>query len=209
MKIAILGAGSVGGTLGKAWANRGHQVTFGVRNPEADKTQTLLQEIGDRAKATNINDAVLDAEVIVLATPWEAAQQAIESCGDLTSKILIDCTNPLTKDFSLAMGFSTSGGEQVAEWAKGAFVYKAFNQTGWENMANPLVDGRPSVMFVCGDDEEHKKIVLQLTSDVGFEAVDAGPLSSARLLEPYAMIWIKLALAYGQGRNFAFGLLRR
>ncbi len=148
MKIAIVGAGSVGGTLGKAWANQGHQVTFGVRNPEAEKTQTLLQEIGDRARATTVTDAASDAEVVVLATPWQAAQQAIESCGDLAGKILIDCTNPLTKDFSLAMGFSTSGGEQVAEWAKDAFVYKAFNQTGWENMANPVVDGHPSVMFV-------------------------------------------------------------
>lgn len=208
MKIAIIGAGSVGGSLGKAWAKQGYQVVFGVRDAAADKVQTLLSEIGSNAQAASVADAAVAASVVVLATPWSATQEAIASCGDLTGKILIDSTNPLGKD-GLTVGFTTSGGEQVAEWAKNAKVYKAFNQTGWENMANPTLDNRKAVMFVCGDDEEHKPTVVKLVEEVGFEAIDAGKLSSARLLEPLALLWIKLASVYGQGRDFAFAIARR
>ncbi|HAX79938.1 MAG TPA: F420-dependent NADP oxidoreductase, partial [Cyanobacteria bacterium UBA11372] len=114
------------------------------------------------------------------------------------------------EDFSgLTIGFTTSGGEQVAEWAKGAKVYKVFNQTGFGIMADPVLEGHKAVMFVCGDDEESKPTVIKLTEEVGFETIDAGKLSTARLLEPYGMLWIKLALAHGLGRDFAFALVRR
>jgi predicted dinucleotide-binding enzyme len=94
------------------------------------------------------------------------------------------------------------------KWAKGAKVYKAFNQTGFDIMASPAFDGRRAVMFVCGDDAAHKPTVLGLASEIGFDAVDAGRLVVARLLEPYAMLWIHLAYAQGLGREFGFGLLR-
>lgn len=210
MKIAILGAGNVGSTLGKTWANNNHQVYFGVKNPTADKTQALIKDIGSNASANSVTEAVTDADVVVLATPWQVTQQVIEECGNLTNKIVIDCTNPLSEDFStLTIGLTTSGAEQVAEWAKGAKVYKAFNQTGWENMANPTVENRKTVMFVCGDDEDGKSTVLKLTEEIGFEAIDAGSLDSARLVEPLGLLWIKLAHAYGQGRDFGFALVRR
>src|SRR5262249_27249750 len=106
------------------------------------------------------------------------------------------------------IGFSTSGAEQVARWAKGAKVFKAFNTTGSNIMADPVIDGTRTVMFVCGDDEAAKPAVLQLASDLGFDAVDAGKLVQARLLEPWAMLWI--SLAFGKvGRDFGFALLRR
>ncbi len=122
----------------------------------------------------------------------------------------MDCTNPLKEDFSgLALGFTTSGAEQVAQWAKGARVFKAFNQIGFNIMANPILDGRKAVLFLCGDDAASKPTVLGLASELGFEAIDAGGLEVARLLEPYGMLWIHLALVRGLGRDFAFGLLRR
>ena len=105
-------------------------------------------------------------------------------------------------------GYTTSGAEQVAEWAAGAKVFKAFNQTGFNVMANPVFEGGRAVMFICGDDDAHKPTVLSLAADIGFEAVDAGGLMIARLLEPYAMLWIHLAHAQGLGRGFAFGLLK-
>lgn len=210
MKIAVIGAGNVGGTLGNAWAKTGHQVTFGVPNPQSDKTQALIAQIGNRTSAVTVPEAVKDADVVVLATPWETAQSAIAAAGDLTGKILLDVTNPLTEDFSaLAMGYTTSGAEQVAAWAPGAKVYKVFNQTGWETMANPKFGDAKAVMFVAGDEPEGKAITLKLTAEVGFDAIDAGPLAEARLLEPFGMLWIKLAHVYGQGRDIAFALLRR
>jgi 8-hydroxy-5-deazaflavin:NADPH oxidoreductase len=143
----------------------------------------------------------------VLCTPWQATEEAVKSCGDLTGKVLIDCTNPLTPDFTaLEIGHTTSGGEQVAGWASGARVCKAMNQIGAPMMDNPELPSVP-VMFICGDDEA-KNVTGSLVTELGFETVDAGDLTVARLLEPYALIWIHLALRRGFGTNFALGLLR-
>jgi predicted dinucleotide-binding enzyme len=210
MRIGILGAGNVGGTLGRGWAEKGHDVFFGVRRPDDGKTQELIRGIGPKARAGSVRDAAAFAEVVVLATPFQATEEAIQEAGDLSGKVVIDCTNPLTADFSgLTIGHTTSGLEQVMRWAKGARVFKAFNQTGFGIMANPALEGRQAVMFVCGDDAASKPTVLRLVSDLGFEALDAGDRTTARLLEPFGMLWIHLALVRGLGRDWAFGVLRR
>ena len=210
MRIAVIGAGSVGGTLGKGWAERGHQVTFAVKDPADAKLRSLLGSIKGKADAKPVRDAARDAEVVVLATPWDANADAIRAAGDLAGKILIDVTNPLKPDLSgLALGHDTSGAERVAAMAKGARVFKALNQTGFENMANPAYPAGKAVMFVAGDDPAGKKTVLELVSGLGFEAVDAGNLQAARLLEPLAMLWIHLMVHQKIGRSFAFGLMRR
>jgi hypothetical protein len=210
MKIGIIGAGRVGSTLGKAWANKGHDIFFGVRHPQDDKTQQLLQSIVPKAQAGTVAEAVAFAEVVVLATPWQGTEAAVRAAGDLRGKTVIDCTNPLKSDVSgLEVGFTTSGAERVAQWAKGAKVFKAFNTTGSNNMADPVINGIRTVMLVCGDDEAAKPMVMQLAADIGFDAVDAGRLEQARLLEPWAMLWISLAYQGGLGRDFGFALLRR
>lgn len=138
MKISILGAGNVGGTLGKGWANKGHEVFFGVRQPDDEKTQNLLQDIGSNARAGTTDEAIVFSNIIVLALPWQVVQKVLEA-ADFRDKIVIDATNPLTPDISgLEIGFDTSGAEKVVQWAKGAKVFKSFNQTGWENMADPI-----------------------------------------------------------------------
>ena len=209
MKIAILGAGSVGGTLGKGWANKGHEVFFGVRHPDDEKTQNLLKDIGNNARAGMNDEAIAFADIIVLALPWQVVPKVLQA-ADLNHKIVIDVTNPLTPDFSdLEIGFDTSGAEQVAQWAKGAKVFKSFNQTGWENMADPTYEGKPSLMLVCADDESAKQTVLGLVEDIGFEAIDAGELTAARLIEPFGMTWIHLAMKQGLGRNWALQIVRR
>src|SRR5262245_44844821 len=210
MKIAIIGAGNVGGTLGQAWARKGHDLFFGVRHPQDDKTRRLVQSIGGNAQAGTVAEAAAFGEVVVLTTPWQATEAAIKQAGDLTGKVVIDCTNPLKPDNSgLDVGFSTSGAELVAGWARGAKVFKAFNTTGSNNMADPVINGVRTVMFVCGDDEAVKPTILKLASDVGFDAVDAGKLVNARLLEPWGMLWIHLAVNGTLGRDFGFALLRR
>jgi len=211
MKIAVLGVGNVGGTLGKAFASTGHNIFFGVRNPEDKKDKKLIDSIGsNNASVGTVVDAVHSADVVVLATPWNAARAALQSAGNLTDKIVIDCTNPLKEDLSgLVIGHTTSAAEQVAQWAVGVKVCKAFNQTGFQNMANPRFDSDNAVMFVCGDDSNSKKIVLRLAEQIGFEAIDAGELSVARLLEPLAMLWIHLRYKANMGADFAFGILRR
>jgi len=181
-----------------------------VRHPNDDKTRQLLQSIGTKAQVGTVAEAAAFGQVIVLATPWPAIEAAIRAAGDLRGKTVIDCTNPLKPDVSgLEIGFTTSGAEQVAQWAKGARVFKAFNTTGSNNMADPVINGIPTVMFVCGNDEAAKPVVMRLAADIGFDAVDAGKLEQARLLEPWAMLWISLAFQRGMGRDFGFALLRR
>lgn len=213
MKLAIIGAGNVGGTLGTAWAQKaGHEICFGVRDAKADKTQALLRKIGGKARAGTAAEAAAFGEMIVLTTPWPAAEAAIQSMGDLTGKIILDATNPLAMGpdgLGLEIGHSISAGEKVQGWAKGAFVFKTLNSTGFGNMAEPVFHGVKSVMFVAGDDAANKPKVKALVGDLGFEVIDAGPLRNARLLEAHAMLWIDLALKRGQGRDWAFAVVRR
>ena len=144
----------------------------------------------------------------MLCTPWQGTQEAVQSCGDLAGQVIIDATNPLSPDFStLEVGLTSSGAEQVAGWAPGARVCKAMNQIGAPMMDRPQLAGTP-VMFVCGDDDQAKSVTAGLVGELGFETVDAGDLTLARLLEPYALLWIHLALQRGLGTNFGFGLLR-
>jgi predicted dinucleotide-binding enzyme len=213
MKLAIIGAGNVGGTLGTAWAQKaGHEIFFGVTNPKSDKTQALLRLLGTKARAGTAAEAAAFGEIIVLTTPWTAAEAAIRAMGDLNGKIVLDATNPLAMGpdgLGLEIGHSISAGEKVQGWAKGASVFKTLNTTGFGNMANPVFQGVKSVMFVAGDDAARKPKVIELVAALGFEVVDAGPLRNARLLEAHAMLWIELALKRGLGRDWAFALVRR
>jgi len=207
MRLAIIGAGNVGRALGSAWTKRGHTVRFGLRNPASDKYRDLPAE-----QRTMPSAAAAEAEAIVLATPWPATEAAVRGLGNLSGRIVIDCTNPLSMGadgLGLVVGHTTSGGEMVAQWATGASVFKTFNTTGANNMADLNVYSIAPAMFVAGDDAACKPAVMSLVRDVGFEAIDAGPLRMARLLEPMAMLWIDQALYRGAGRDFAFAVVRR
>ncbi len=204
MKIAIIGAGNVGKALAGRFARAGHDVTFGVRNPADAKYAELNAKKSPR-------DAAAAAEVVVLSTPWPATEAACRDLGSLAGKTVIDCTNPLAmgpNGLGLAVGHTTSGAEMVAGWCTGAAVFKAFNTTGFGVMANPDRLAHKPVMFVAGDDAAKKPAVLKLVTDTGFEAIDAGPLRNARLLEPFAMLWIDQAMVRGAGRDFAFAITR-
>ena len=210
MRIAVIGAGNVGGTLGAGWAGRGHEIIFGARDTADPKLKELLARLPNTARAARVSDAVVAADVVALTVPWSSVDDALRSAGDLRGKILLDCTNPLKPDLSgLEVGYTTSGGEHVAARATGARVVKIFNTTGFPNMANPEYrDGR-SMMLYCGDDAQAKKVAAQLATELGFEPYDVGPLTEARLLEPFALVWIHLAVRQKMGTGFAFQLMRR
>ncbi len=209
MNIGILGAGNVGGTLGSRWARGGHTVAFGVRDPNSEDARALVAKAG-AGKAVTIPEAARAADVLLLSTPWGAARQVIESLGDLSGKVFIDATNPLAADLSaLTVGTTTSAGEQVAQWARGARVVKAFNTVGYNVMEKPAFGAGRALLFYCGDDAVAKQTVRALAEELGFDARDAGPLTQARLLEPFALLWISLAYKQGWGREFAFQTLGR
>jgi 8-hydroxy-5-deazaflavin:NADPH oxidoreductase len=181
-----------------------------VRQPGAAKVAAVVKKAGARARALAVREAAAGAGVVVLAVSFDAVEQAIAECGNLTGKIVIDCNNPLLPDLSgLTMGHTDSCGEMVAHWAKGARVVKTLNTTGSGNMLDPRYGHEALSMFLCGDDADAKKVVTGLVAELGFEPVDAGPLTQARYLEPLAMLWISMAYGLGQGPNFGFRVLRR
>jgi predicted dinucleotide-binding enzyme len=200
MQVAIIGAGKVGTTLGTRFAAAGHSVVYGVRNT-ADPKHAALDNLA------SVADAAARADVIVLTTPWAAAQAAIESAGDLTGRILVDATNPIGPGMVLTHGITDSGAEQVSRWATGARVVKAFNTIGMEVMANPAFANGRSVLWHCGDEVDACETVAALGESIGFEPVRLGPLARARFQEPAALVWITASASLG--REFSWGVLRR
>lgn len=203
MKLAIIGAGNVGRALAKNLGAKGYDIVFGVRDPAAS------QDLGQVAMETH--SAAQSAPVILLATPWGVTPAICDSLAPLTGKIVIDCTNPLSMvdgRLRLDIGFATSAGEIVAQRLPGANVFKSFNQIGAEAMADTSRFSMRPLMYVAGDDSATKPTVLKLVEDAGFEALDAGPIEAARLLEPLAMLWIDQAFNLNRGRDFAFALTR-
>jgi predicted dinucleotide-binding enzyme len=201
MRIAIIGTGNVGSALAGALQRSHHTIVFGTRSPDPFE-----------ANQATIVEATADAEATILAVPFAAVRDVIAVAGGFAGKVLIDATNPLgmgSRGLGLTIGFSTSGAETIAAMAPDAKLFKAFNQTGFENMADATAYATRPVMFVAGDDAAAKPLVMGLATDAGFEAVDAGGLAESRLLEAYAMLWIELARKRGLGSDFTFTLQRR
>jgi hypothetical protein len=214
MKIGIIGAGSVGGTLGRIFAQNGHDVVFGVRDPQSAKVQSLVDSTAGKTQSASTQEAAAHGEVVVLATPWDATQSAIQQAGNLSGKIVIDCTNPVGLGMEglsrgLVIGHTTSAAEEIAKWATGAQVVKAFNTIGAINFEDLKFGSQQATALICGDDLAAKQVVTSLAQEIGFEVVDAGALSVARLVEPLGMLWIHLALFQGMGTDFAINVIRR
>ncbi|MFN3294023.1 MAG: NADPH-dependent F420 reductase [Gemmobacter sp.] len=205
MRIAIIGTGNVGGDIARGLRGKGHAVTLGARNPDDAEVKALAAETG--AGVAFPAEAATRADLVILALPWGVAEGAVKALGDLSDKVVIDCMNPLGRTaagMGLTIGHTTSGGEMVAGWLPGAQVVKTLNQVGAEIMAqNAHLPHRP-VMFMAGDNDAAKAQVAEMLTDLGFEPLDAGDLTKARLLEPFGMVWINQALFRGKGRNWAF-----
>lgn len=205
MKIAIIGGGRVGGALARAWSEQGHDIALGIRNPDRDAIRKLEKIPG--VTLMSPRDAAAACDIIVLALPWNAAESVISDLGDLTGKIVIDCMNPIAmgpQGMGLERGHTTSGGETLQGWLPFAHVVKTLNQVGADIMATAHQFPVRPVMFMAGENLTAKQTVSHLLDDIGFEALDAGGLDKARLLEPFALVWINQALARGKGRDWAF-----
>ena len=205
MQIAMIGAGRVASALGARWGATGHTVVYGVRDPDDPKYAAV-------GAAAAIPAAVRGADVVVLAVPWDAAESVARSL-DPGDAVVVDATNPLsTRAGAPDAGpeqAGKSGGELVAAWTGSTRVVKAFNTTGSANMTDPAYPGGRPAMFLAGDDTAAKECVSALAAEIGFDAVDAGPLAAAQDLEHLAALWIRLAYPLGNGPGIAFGLLRR
>jgi NADPH-dependent F420 reductase len=212
MKIAVIGAGNVGSRLAKLFILAGHEITIGSR--EQEKAIAIAAQLGETVKGAKYADAVASADVIIVTTPWanNTTLDVVQELGDLTGKIVIDCTNPLAPDYmSNTLGYTTSSAEEIAKLIPGVPVVKAFNTIFAEVMepGKQIFDGQKATGFYCGDDAAAKAIVAKLIEDAGFEPVDAGVLQNARYLEPMAQLNIQIAYGLGGGTNVAFRYMRR
>lgn len=193
MKVAILGTGAVGQALARGFIELGHTATFGSREPAGPSAQKATAA-APGSRAASFAAAAKEGELAVLATPWDGTQNALALAGaqNLAGKIVIDVTNPLAFAGGrpqLALGFTTSAGEQVQAWAPQARVVKAFNTVGNGMMFKPKLRHAPT-MFIAGNDAGAKESVSALLKQFGWEASDLGGIEAARLLEPLAMVWI-------------------
>src|SRR5262245_22104336 len=144
MKIAIVGTGNIGGTLGKKWVNAGHAVRFGARDPLKAEVKALLESLGDKASALSIAAAIAFAEVVVFAIPGGAMDATVaEHARALDGKWVIDTTNKV--------GAATMNSfAAFAKHTPHAAVYRAFNIYGWENFRDSDFAGERASLFYCG-----------------------------------------------------------
>ena len=196
MRIAIMGAGNVGGGLGAAFAAVGHQVVFGVRDPESEKTKTAIAA-SPGAKATGFAEALDGAEVVAFALRWDAAAAAIAGLPSLAGRIVIDAMNRFDGDPN------RSTTQDLADLLPGAKLAKAFNSIGFENLTTARDRRTPAAMFVAGDDPDAKRVALDLAAQIGFVPEDAGGLANTKPLELMVKVWLALAKTHGRGVGFA------
>lgn len=186
MRIVIIGAGRMGQALARLFAGAGHEVVLSnSRGPKS--LSDLVAQLGAGVSAATVADAVADAGVVVLATPWTRNAEALGQVRDWSGKILIDTTNNRTgpgPDAVIDLGDRLSSAV-VAQLAPGARVVKAFNTTGIPVFAAGLGEGagEANAMYVAGDDEGAKAVVSRLIADIKGEAVDTGDLRTGGRLQ--------------------------
>lgn len=192
MKIAIIGKGNVGTALASGLKRANHEIRFGHRDPKEP-----------------VDQAAKWGEVIILAVPHEAVNEVARAIGTAADgKVLIDVTNVLDDNMELALGFTTSAAEELQKQLPKAHVVKAFNTVFARNQSTGQIAKEQLTAFVAGDNQEAKKIVMQLTREIGFAPVDSGPLKSARYLEPMAALIIGLAFKMNMGTKIGYKLVK-
>jgi 8-hydroxy-5-deazaflavin:NADPH oxidoreductase len=209
MKITILGSGNMAAAFVKQLSAAGHQVRVTGRNV-AKLTELAGQYRG--VQRVEAGAAAQDADAVIVATPFEAAADGLRSLGDLSGKVVIDITNPLTPDYmGLTIGHDTSAAEQIAQALPGAEVVKGFNTLFAQVLAAGADFGgsRKATVFLASDSERAKQTAKALAESMGFETLDAGPLKNARYLEPLAGLNIYFGYGAGMGTTVAPTWLRK
>jgi predicted dinucleotide-binding enzyme len=196
MRIAIIGAGNVGGGLGTAFARAGHEVVFGVRDPESPKTSAALAA-APGSRATEPGEAVEGAEAVVFTLRPDALRDMVEGLPTLEGRVVIDSMNRFGGDPT------RSTTQDLGDLLPGAKLAKAFNTIGFENYTTARERQTKVAMFVAGDDPEAKDVAMRLAGDIGFEAVDAGSLANTKPLEDMVKVWLALSQQFGRTVGFA------
>lgn len=204
LTITILGAGNIGGTLGRKWHAVGHKVIFGVSNPEGKHGNELRAELGESVLVATASEALAhETDVVVMALPGTAMESSITTHADqLDGKIIIDTANRLG-------GGPMNSLAIFQQYTPHAQIYRAFNTLGWENFADPLFDGIPADLFYCGPEGEPQTTVEQLISDIGLRPTYLGGVEQTSLVDSIGSLWFALVFGQHKSRHLAFKVLTR
>lgn len=201
MKIAVLGAKTVGSTLARQWAQAGHQIMFGVRSVDNPETQALAQELS--AAVGTVAEAIGFGEAVVFAIPGSAMEETIAAQGPaLAGKVVVDAANRMG-------GGPMNSAAAFLTHAPAAQVYRAFNSLGGEIFANPLFGDTQADLFYCGPAGAGQAAVEELIRDVGMRPMRLGDTSQVGLVDMLGSLWFALAYGQGMGRELAFKVLTR
>jgi predicted dinucleotide-binding enzyme len=197
MKIAVLGSGNIGGTLGKKWAAAGHEVTFGVRNEKSSKAKPLPEG----TSAASIPNAIRAGDIVVFAVPYGAVAQIVrDNASILAGKVVIDATN----NFGAAVVNNLA---VFTQRVPNAHAYRAFNSMGWENFADPVFGGEQADLFYCGPEGSSRSQIERLIADIGLKPIYVGGLDTAPFVDAIGSLWVALAYSRGMGRRLGFKTL--
>ncbi len=207
MKIGILGSGLMGGKLGTIFARAGHEVIFSYAH-HREKLQRLAREAGKNAQAGTPQEAVQEADAVLLAVHWLRIDDVLNQAGDLSGKVIVTCSLPMNaQNTELVLAHTTSAAEELAKKVPKAQIVSAFNTVPSEVLFSVFEARRkaakPSLVY-CGDDKRSKGIAAELIRNVGFDPVDAGPLRIARYTEPFALLIGQLAYGGNEGPALAY-----
>ena len=211
MRIAFIGHGQVGGALAAHLRRVGHDVTLATRGARSAGLEALLAR-HPALRTAPAAEAVAAAEVVVLATPYQANEAALTPLrAALAGKILVDCTNPVGPGLSHGLGSARSGTEAIQALLPATRVVKAFSVYGYENFEAPAGEGRavrPAMPF-CGDDEGAKAVVARLLAELGWEPLDVGGASQALHLEHMTLLWVRMVRMGGHSPRLVWAALDR
>ncbi|HEY1725701.1 MAG TPA: NAD(P)-binding domain-containing protein [Steroidobacteraceae bacterium] len=211
MRIGVLGSGLLGGKLGTLLARAGHEVVFSYARSVA-KLERLARATKANARAGSVAEAVRDADLLLLAVHWSRIEDVIAQAGELSGKVLINCSLPMNQDdTALVLGCSSSGAERLAQILPRTRVVSALNTVPSEVLVGVYETRRrmrrPNMVY-CGDDAAAKKLTAGLIRDLGFDPVDAGDLHIARYFEPFALLMAQLAYEGKGGPRLAYWISR-
>lgn len=211
MRIAFIGYGNVGAPLADHLQRAGHDVTLAANDASSESVRKALAR-NSGLKVAAPKQAVQQAEVVFLATPFQANADALAAVAEeIKGKILVDCTNPVGPGLSHGLKGEQSGAELMQRLAPESSVVKAFSIYGFENFEDNTYPGytvKP-VMMYCGRDAAAKGTVRQLIEQLGWEPLDVGGLEQALHLEHMTLLWVRMVRAGGSSPHMVWAMLKR
>jgi 8-hydroxy-5-deazaflavin:NADPH oxidoreductase len=201
VKVAVIGSGIIGRTLATRFAQAGHAVTFGARDPGNADLAGFADGIG--ARVAGVGTAIDGSEVVLLAINGAAMPEAVPALGArLDGRIVIDAANHVG-------GKSLNSLAVLAEYAPSARLFRAFNSLGWENFADARYGDDTGDMLYSGPACEAQRTVEELIGATGLRPIWVGDNDKAQIVDNFVTLWFTLAFERGFGRNLGFKILTR